>query len=172
MKTLFFFITTLLVTSVLSAQSISEDRYEISFKVSNTAFNSVRGTLQGMTGNVDFNKDEPGKSIFDICLEAATINTGNNKRDEHLRTEDFFHVSVFPTICFQSESISKAANQYEVKGDLTMHGISKSVIIPFEYNKNKLQGELVIDRQAFEVGGNSLLVGDEVEIQIEFFINR
>lgn len=155
-------------TTLLSAQNIEESRYSVSFEISNTAFNTVEGTLKGMTGEVLFKKGNLSASVFDVCLDVSTINTNNDKRDEHLRQEDWFHVEKYPTICFKSERVTQSESKYKAVGKLTMHGITKEVEIPFKVDGQMLKGELTLIRQDYGVGGGSLLVGDEVALEIEF----
>lgn len=90
------------------------------------AFNTVEGTFGGMKGTFNFSPNDLENSNFDICIDAKTVNTGNNKRDDHLRTADFFNVEVYPEICFQASNFVKTSDGYIAKGTLKMHGVSKA----------------------------------------------
>lgn len=115
-----------------------------------------------MSGLVKFDDKDLPSSVFDLCIDASTINTGNSKRGEHLKKDDFFHVGKYPSICFKSESIVKNGSTYAAIGKLNMRGIEKEVRISFTYKDHVLPGKLTLRRQDYGVGKSSLLVEDEV----------
>ncbi len=155
-----------LLVSISGFTQIDTEKSVIKFQISNTAFNTVEGTFTGMTGTVSFDPKNLTNSKFDVCVDASSVNTENEKRDNHLRKEDFFFVEKYPKICFSSAQIVKTTKGYKVTGDLTMHGTTKVVEVPFTYSDKIFIGELTLDRQDYGVGGNSVLVGDEVELEI------
>lgn len=151
-----------------SSQSINADESVITFSVSNMKFKTVQGTFTGMSGDVLFNPDDLSTSNFNVCIEAKSIDTGNEMRDDHLRNEDFFEVETYPQICFESSTISKASSGYKVEGELTMHGVSKTVEIPFTYDSNQLVGDFKLNRVDYKVGDSgSFMVGWEISITIK-----
>ena len=90
----------------------------------------VRGRFMKMSGLADFELDNPEVGSVEVSIDAASINTGDEKRDNHLRSADFFDVAREPVITFKSTSVKKGEGaQYEVTGDLTMRGITKSVAL-------------------------------------------
>ena len=102
-----------------------------------------------------------------VCIDPATVNTGIEKRDEHLKTEDYFDIAKYPTICFESTNVSKTENGYIAKGNLTMHGVTKSVEINFAENNKVLTGSLKVNRTDFSIGGKgSKMVGHDVNLKI------
>lgn len=150
------------------SQSIDTDQSIITFSVSNMKLNTVKGTFTGMMGDVIFNPNDLPSSKFDVCIDAKSIDTGNAKRDKHLRNEDFFEVETYPQICFKSSTITKTSDGYKVKGMLTMHGVSKTVEIPFTYNSKQLIGDIKLNRLDYKVGGSGgFMVGKEITIQIK-----
>lgn len=152
----------------VNSQVIDSNESLITFSVSNMKFNTVEGSFSGMTGEVDFQPNNLSSSIFDVCIDANSINTENEKRDNHLRNADFFEVETYPEICFESSSISKKSSGYIVKGMLTMHGVSKEIEIPFSYNQNQLIGKFELDRVDYRVGDTgSFMVGREISIEIK-----
>lgn len=170
MKTGIIGLSILLTLSTFSvvAQKIDTKKSKITFEVGNMKVNTVEGTFTGMNGTIHFNQEELTGSNFNVCIDAATVNTGSKKRDDHLRTADFFDVEKYPTICFTSKSIEKTAKGFITKGELTMHGITKMVEIPFTYSEKTFTGELKVNRLEYKVGEetNTFMVGDEIELVI------
>lgn len=166
----FFVISLILLTFSYSAssQSIDSDESVISFSVSNMKLNTVKGTFTGMSGEVLFNPNDLPTSKFSVCIDANSVDTDNKTRDKHLRNEDFFDVEVYPQICFESSTITKTSSGYSVKGNLTMHGVSKIIEIPFTYESNQLIGDFELNRLDYKVGGTgSFMVGHEISIKIK-----
>lgn len=94
----------------------------------------VRGRFMKMSGMADFELDNPEAGSVEVSIDAASINTGDEKRDNHLRSADFFDVAREPVITFKSTSVKKVGGeQYEVTGDLTMRGITKSVVLALTF---------------------------------------
>lgn len=155
-------------SSVIFAQQIDTKASKITFEITNMKVNTVEGTFTGMKGTVKFNSSDLSNSNFDVCIDAASVDTKNKKRDDHLRTEDFFDVEKHPTICFKSSEIIKTKEGYLTKGKLTMHGVTKTVDIPFTYANETLTGKLNLNRFDYKVGEdtNTFMVDDEVELTI------
>ena len=112
-------------------------------------------------------------------IDVASINTQNIKRDNHLKSPDFFDVEKHPKITFASTSVKAKGNQLNVKGNLSMHGKTKPVTIPLKVAKGKngagvdtttYKGKLTIDRNDFGIGTDSIAakisLEDEVEIKL------
>ena len=95
------------------------------------SFSSVEGSIEGMTGTIAFTEDTLEESSFAVCIKPETIDTDNEKRDSHLKNEDFFSVTEHTTVCFQSSSITKSKSGYLTKGKLILHGVTKEIEIPF-----------------------------------------
>jgi polyisoprenoid-binding protein YceI len=172
---------------VLAAPALA-DTYAVDKAHSEAAFQvrhiltKVRGTFRDFSGTINFDKATPENSSVEFRIKAASIDTGNQKRDDHLRTADFFDVGTHPEIVFKSTKVvSKGNNTFDVTGDFTMHGVTKSVVLPVtflgeqEFGKGVKAGfetALTINRKdygltwnrALESGG--VLVGEEVEIAI------
>jgi polyisoprenoid-binding protein YceI len=126
----------------------------------------------------------PAASSFQLTIDAASIDTNDAKRDGHLRSADFLSANEFPTITFQSTSVAAEKNDkgetvYQVKGDLTMHGVKREVTLPLRLLKvdmspmdnKKHSGFLCETRLArSEFGMTNMIpgVGDEVAVTISF----
>lgn len=156
------------------AQTINSDKSVVNFKVTNMKTKTVEGTFSGMKGTVNFSPENLASSNFDVCIDASTVNTQNEKRDKHLRTADFFDVEKYPTICFKSSSVTKKADQYLLKGTMTMHGITKEVTIPFTLSNNVFKGTLTVKRLDYKVGEGTkeFMVGNDIEIEINAILNK
>lgn len=155
------------ITLTLSAQQINAETSVVNFKVDNMKIGSAKGTFKGMTGKLHFHDSHMEKASFDICIDANTINTGIEKRDKHLRTEDFFHTEKYPKICMKSNKITKKGDVLEAQATLTMHGVSKEITIPLTFNGSSITSQFEIKRTDFKVGGDgTFTIGDEVEIEV------
>lgn len=154
-------------------QTIDSQNSKVSFSVSNLVFNTVKGTFSGMNGEIIFNPDNLSSSNFEVCINVSSINTGNKKRDNHLRNEDFFDVDNHPEICFSSSQIIKTDTAYKTTGTLSMHGVTKTIDIPFTFTNNQLIGDFKVMRLDYNVGegtGN-FSIGKEIDIQIMCILN-
>lgn len=159
--------------SFIKAQTINTSKSVIEFKIKGGVFFNVKGTFKGMEGDFNFNKNDLENSGFDICIDAATVNTDNEKRDTHLKTADFFHVEKYPKICFKSSSVSTKENGFVTTGELTMHGVTKTIEIPFKYKNNTFTGEIEIERLDYGIGEDTgtLTVGSTAYITIICVVN-
>ncbi len=163
---------------------IDPSHSEINFSVRHMMISNVRGRFERFSGQVDFNEENPAASRLEVEIEAASINTKEEKRDAHLRSADFFDVENHPTITFKSRRIQVLDDaRGRIIGDLTIRGVSREVVLAVEYNgKVKspfgfysagFTASTSINRKdwdltwnvALETGG--VLVGDEIKINIE-----
>ena len=154
MKTSRIILAVLFIIQVayVQAQTINTEKSEINFNITGGGIFKVKGTFSGMKGDFKLNTADLTNSRFNICIDAATIDTNNKKRDAHLITEDFFDVELYPTVCFKSKSITKTGESYVTTGELTLHGVTKTVEIPFEFNNNTLTGTFELDRFDYKLG--------------------
>jgi len=169
MKNLYLlFLAIIFSTLYTQAQEIDKEKSLVEFSISNLKWKTVDGTFSNMTGKVEFDESKPDKSVFDVCIEATSVNTENEKRDEHLRTADFFDVQKYPQICFKSTSVTKSKDGYLAKGNLTMHGVTKEVEINFTYKDKKFEGKLDVNRLDYKIGVDtkSFTVGETASLNI------
>ncbi|UZR92683.1 YceI family protein [Chondrinema litorale] len=153
----------------------------IEFNVTHMMISEVTGKFDGFEAVLKSDKVDFSDAKIEFTAQTSTINTGIDKRDEHLKSADFFDVEKYPTISFKSTSFKKkGGNKYELKGDLTMHGVTKPVTLEAKFNGTikdpygntksgfKVTGE--INRTEFGLNWNSALetggvvVSEEVEI--------
>jgi len=155
------------------------------FAVRHLMISTVRGQFKGVNGAVVWDDQDISKSMIDVTIDAKTVDTSEPKRDEDLRSERFFDTAKYPTITFKSKKIeSVSAGKLKVTGDLTIHGVSKEVVLDVEGPSNPLKdpwgntrigisATTKINRKdygltwnaALETGG--ILVGDEVTITLD-----
>ena len=92
------------------------------FKISHLGLSWVFGRFNEITGNFTIDPVDATKSTFGITIKADSIDTNNAKRDEHLRSPDFFNTKQFPTLSFRSTAVKAIKDGFQVTGDMTMHG--------------------------------------------------
>ncbi len=157
---------------------------QVSFSVKHMGIMSVRGHFSGIQATVDLNEDNFTASSVNATVDPATITTGDEKRDAHLKSADFFEVEKFPSFAFKSTKIEKAPHdKYNMTGDLTIHGTTRPVTFEVVYSGQGkdpwgnthagFSAEGTINRKDFgltwnaalETGG--VLVGEDVKISLE-----
>ena len=153
-------------------QSIEQENSKVEFKIGSIMWSKVKGNIGNMKGTVNFDEANLPASSFNVSVDLNTITTGNEKRDEHLKTKDFFEVEKYPTISFKSSSVAKTDNGYVTKGKLTIKDVTKEISIPFVVMKTgsskSLVGEFQIDRLVYNIGvdQSTMLVDKKVDITI------
>jgi len=148
------------------------------FSVTHMMVSTVRGQFQNVQGTVEMDDSNPANVKVDATIDATTIDTRQPKRDAHLKSADFFDVEKFPTITFKSKKSTKAGDgNYKVTGDLTMHGVTKEVVLDVTGVKsaNGRMGALAttkVNRKDFGLNWNKtletggVLVGDDVTVRL------
>lgn len=154
------------------AQQINTEASGISFRIGNMRINTVSGTFNGMRGTVQFDPQDLAGSSFSVCINAASVNTGNNRRDKHLKEEEYFDVEKYPDICYVSDIISQNNDGFITRGKLTIKGVTRIVSIPFVKEDNTLRGTFSINRLDYNVGEgvSTFLVSNPVEVTINCFL--
>jgi polyisoprenoid-binding protein YceI len=169
----FFVFTAIILTycsETLNAQS-GNIRSTITFEIKNLGINTG-GSISGLLTEIHFTPSNINSSIIEASIDVNTINTDNNSRDEHLRGEDFFDVSHYPKIMLKSVAFKhKSGNNYIGAFTLTIKGKSKQIEIPFTYlekeNAVEFKGTFKINRLDFGVGSKSMILSDEVIVNID-----
>lgn len=132
----------MLFASVLVAVDVARaaDTYTIDpvhtsllFRVKHMNVSEFYGRFADVSGTVTVDDSDPAKSSFNVNVKTESIDSFNAKRDQHLRGPDFFSAKEFPTISFKSTSVKKQSDStWEVTGDLTLHGVTKSITVMME----------------------------------------
>lgn len=109
-------------------QSGSSIRFEV-----HHLLGKARGQFHRFSGTIDVDRDAPERSSVTARIEVASIDAGINRRDDHLRSADFFDVKKYPAITFNSRSVKRAGETAgDVTGDFTMHGVTRSIVLHVE----------------------------------------
>lgn len=157
--------------------TVNNTNSKINFAIKNIGL-TVNGSFSVATGNVIFDNKDLKNSDITISVNANSVDTDNNARDKHLRQADYFDVEQFPTIAFKSVKIEKSnrLNRYNLEGILTIKGISKTIkleLIATEKDQTlDLKCNFDINRRTFKVGGNSLVLSDNVKMNINIVCNK
>lgn len=124
----------LLSTTTAAAETLTIDNRHstIAFTIGIAGgLGEVDGSFTKYEGTVDYDPEDPSRSAVSITIDAASISTGHPGRDEHLRDTDFFDVKKHPRIAFRSERVERDGKTFVLTGPLTMHGVTRTVRIPF-----------------------------------------
>lgn len=179
-KTAFSFV--LLVSSVLVAAPmpaphiIDAAHSQINF-VAEARLISAHGSFDKWEADVNLDRDKIENSTVKITIDASSINTRVGRRDDHLRSKDFFHVEQYPTITFTSKRVTKAAaNKYSVVGDLALHGVTKEIEVPvemvfYENNRGRFRSTFQINRKDYGITFDSKMNSIADMVQVQFDIN-
>jgi len=155
----------------------------IGFSARHAMVTKVRGNFEQFEGTAHVDTATPANSSVTVTIEAASVTTGNEQRDGHLKTPDFFDIANYPQVTFVSTSVERDGSEWDITGDLTINGVTKSVTIPFEETGSAkdpfgntrvgFEGEVTIDRTdwnlsfnaALETGG--VLVSEKVKLEFD-----
>jgi polyisoprenoid-binding protein YceI len=155
------------------------------FKVKHMMISNVKGQFTRVKGVLSLNATDPIQSSVEALIEAASITTRDDQRDAHLKSADFFNVEKFPSLNFQSTQVTRISeDELKVAGDLTIHGVTRSVVFnvegptaagkdPWGNTRRGVSATTRINRKDFgltwnaalETGG--ILVGDEITITLD-----
>jgi polyisoprenoid-binding protein YceI len=160
---------------------IDPDHSQVNFKIRHLV-TKVQGKFQKFQGNFDYNPKDSKANKAVVAIQTASINTGVTKRDEHLRSPDFFDAKKFPEIKFESTSADLSSSTGKISGNLTMHGVTKPVTFdvevggqakdPWGNQRAGFTATTKVNRKDFGLNWNKtlesggLLVGDDVEIEM------
>jgi polyisoprenoid-binding protein YceI len=146
----------------------------LKFSIKNLGF-GVDGSFSGFEGTIDFDPQNLADSKFDVTINAATVNTDNSLRDEHLKGEGYFDVKNNPKIRIASNKIATAKGGYLFNGVLSIKGKSKPISFPFTATPSAdgylFKGSFKMNRRDFNIGGTST-VSDELEVNINVIAKK
>lgn len=158
---------------------------QVLFEAGHLGFTTGHGGFKEISGSVDLDEDNPESTAVDITISAASLYTWNEKLDEHLRSDDFFHVEKFPTLTFKSTKVERTGDDTaRMTGDLTMLGVTKPVTLdvtlnkkgPHPFDKERTVAGFsatgTVKRSEFGMDYGVPAVGDEVKIAIETELNK
>ncbi len=147
------------------------EKSSFEFKIPVMFIFPVTGTFTGVNGTVEISSDLYEVAV-DLTIDPSTIDTGNDKRDDHLRSEDFFNVKKYPVISFSASKISRQATggEYSVEGELTIKDVTNDIVVPITLEGINSEGEVVfsgsknINRREFHIDYSGRGVEDVAEV--------
>jgi polyisoprenoid-binding protein YceI len=155
------------------------------FSVKHLMISNVKGQFSKISGTVDYDPKKPKEAKVDATIDVSSVDTREPKRDDHLRSPDFFDVAKYPSMTFKSTKVLSASKgKIKLLGDLTMHGVTKEVTLtvdgPTDPIKDQRGGERVgasasasLDRKDYNLtwnknlDGGGVVLGDEIPITID-----
>jgi polyisoprenoid-binding protein YceI len=172
----------------LTEWTIDPSHTLVGFSVPHMVVSEVDGQFKQYKGQALLDEKNLQNSQVSFSIDAASVDTGDAKRDEHLRSPEFFDSAKFPQLTFKSTKITKAGSSYKLQGDLTIHGVTKNVTLTATVSDSVASpwGKLVravkisgkIKRADFGLNWNKSLdkggvvVGDTVDLNLKLEINR
>lgn len=163
--------------------TIDPSHSQIGFSVKHMMVSTVRGRFTDFAGEIEFDEAQPEHSRVDVSIDAASIDTGADQRDAHLRSADFFDADTYPDLTFTSTAVEPAGSGYRIAGDLAIRGEARPVTLEAKFQgivpgmqggrRAAFSASTRISRKswgltwnvALETGG--WLVGDEIRIDID-----
>jgi polyisoprenoid-binding protein YceI len=172
-------------TAATSTWQIDPNHSSAQFAVRHLAISTVRGAFTRVNGTVQLDDKDISKSSVEVTIDAASVDTRVEARDKDLRSDHFFDVEKYPTITFKSTKVQQIEpGKLKVTGDLTIHGVTKAVVLdlegptapvkdPWGNQRAAVNATTKLNRQDFGVkwnatmDGGGLVVGDDVAITID-----
>jgi polyisoprenoid-binding protein YceI len=154
------------------------------FSVKHLGISTVRGVFEKTSGTVTFDPANPAKTLIDATIDAKTVNTRVQMRDNDLRSPHFLEVEKYPTITFKSTRAKAAAGKLKVTGDLTIHGVTKQVVLDVDTSSQSITDPMgkglrmganattKINRNDFGITTMPGVVGDDIQIVIDIELTR
>ena len=180
MKSIALIVTLILVSLMGTAQQSytpTDEGSKIHFVVKNFAI-KTGGDFTGVKGTIKFDPAKLSASSIDVTVEAASVDTDSEMRDEHLKEDEFFDVVKYPTIRFKSTKVTSStqAGRFYVFGNLTMKGVTKPVQFGFSATPKDdgyfFEGDFEINRLDYKVGDNSVALRKNVKISLKVMAKK
>jgi polyisoprenoid-binding protein YceI len=170
------YIAVLLIFAVTAGFAQTVTKSDISFKIRNLGFN-VGGTFGGLQADIKFKPSDLAGSSIEASVASSTVNSDNESRDNHLKSEDYFDVAKYPKITMKSVSFKhKNGSNYTGSFNVTIRDKTKLIEMPFTYtesgNTAQLKGNFMILRTDFGIGGKNLILSNEANVSVEAEISK
>lgn len=174
---------TVMASSIFAASyELDASHSSIGFGVKHMVVTTTKGQFKTYTGGFAYDPADPASLKANATIQVASVDTGNEKRDQHLRNADFFDVEKYPEITFASTGAAQKGDEVVLKGNLTIKGVTKEIEIPLTVNgpvtdpwgqsRVGFEGKTKINRRDFGItwsttmDNGGLVVGDEVTIDL------
>jgi polyisoprenoid-binding protein YceI len=164
----------LLVTSAFAQKTVTKS--SIKFQIKNLGINTG-GIISGLQANIQFDPAQIAASSIEASVATNTINTDNDKRDEHLKSDEYFDATRYPKITMKSVSLKhKSGDNYSGQFDVTIKDKTKRFEVPFTYketgNTAVITGSFKLNRLDFGVGSSSFVLGNDVVATITVEVSK
>jgi polyisoprenoid-binding protein YceI len=170
-------VTFLTVPALAATFRVDAIHSTVIFRVKHMNASYAYGRFNNLSGSFTIDEANPANSSFDFTVKVDSIDTADAKRDGHLKNTDFFNAKQFPTITFKSKSVKAAAKgEYEVTGDLTLHGVTKSITTKIAHTGTSkgmgnttiagIESTFTIKRSDFGMKNMLQMIGDDVTITV------
>ena len=172
-----FLFSSLTILVFAQAYKPVDEGSKVKFVIKNFGFNTG-GTFNGLNGAVIFDPANLANASFEVSVDAKTVDTDVESRDNHLRKEEYFDVEKFPKLSFKSSKITKtnSAEFLYMFGNITIKGVTKELKFPFKATPKDdgflFEGNFKLNRRDFGVGGNSLSLSDELTVTLSVFAKK
>jgi len=150
---------------------------KVRFVIKNFGINTG-GTFEGLTGSIIFDPANLGSASFNVSVDAKSVDTDMEARDNHLRKEEYFDVEKYPKLSFRSTKITTTNKEgfLFMFGVITIKNISKEISFPFQQTSKDggilFEGEFKLNRRDFGVGGKSFSMSDELNVELSIFAKK
>jgi polyisoprenoid-binding protein YceI len=158
--------------------SIDNTHTSVIFGIGHLNLSYTYGRFNKVGGEFTLDPGDPTKSQFKVTIDAASVDTNNAERDEHLRSAEFLEVTKFPTLEFESSSATKTEKGFDVVGKMTIHGVSKEITVsltkvgegstPFGDYRAGFLTQFTLKRSDYDMKNLLNAVGDDVSITLSF----
>ena len=174
---------TAVLTDIAGDYTLDPAHTRLGFSARHAMVATVRGAFTEFTGTAHVDTANPADSKVELSIVANSINTGQQQRDDHLRSGDFFESEEYPDITFVSTDVARDGDDWTITGDLTIKGVTHSISVPFEFTGSAqdpfgntrigFEGAATLNRKdwglswnaALETGG--VLVSDKIKLQFD-----
>ena len=155
----------------------ADDGSKVRFVIKNFGINTG-GTFEGLAGTITFDPANLANASFNVTVDAKTVDTDLEARDNHLRKEEYFDVEKYPKVSFRSTKITTTNKDgyLFMSGVITIKNISKEISFPFKQTSKDggilFDGEFKLNRLDFGVGGKSFSMSDELNVELSIFAKK
>ncbi len=167
----------------MSKWNLDKDHTTLSFEAVHMVVSKTKGKFTEYSGTVEMDVEKQEFKTFEAVIQTASVTTDHQKRDDHLRSADFFDVKTFPTMTYKMKNYTKSGDQYTAIGDFTLLGITKELTLvgtfngvaqdPWGNTRAGFTAEGTLNRKDFGMkfskllDNGGLMVGDDVKLQLE-----
>jgi len=171
------------VSAEMTKWNLDKDHTSLGFEVVHMVVSKTQGKFTEYSGTVEMDAEKEEFKTFEAVIQTASVTTDHQKRDDHLRSADFFDVKTFPTMTYKMKSYTKSGDQYTAIGDFTLLGVTKELTLvgtfngmaqdPWGNTRAGFTAEGTLNRKDFGMkfskllDNGGLMVGDEVKLKLE-----